>query len=156
MPELVDFIHAGAAAFMGTASLELAPALTRAFAPRVAADRRTLDVFVGRAQSTACLANLARGRGVAITMGSVTDYRGIQIKGVSAGWQASAAGDAAWVNDYWRLFLPNCQEVGLPPELIGGLRCHDLVRVTVVPVAIFRQTPGPGAGGAVEGGSRWG
>jgi hypothetical protein len=156
VPDLVAFIHGGLACLVGTASPDLAPALTRAFAPRVAADRRTLDVFVGRAQAAACLGNLAPGRGVALTAGNVIDYRGIQIKGVCAGWRDADGGDRDWVDDYWRVFPSNCEEVGLPRAVTLGLRCHDLVRITLVPTAIFRQTPGPGAGGAVEGGTRWG
>jgi len=156
VPELVAFLHAGVASFVGTASPELAPALTRGFAPRVAADRRSIDIFVGRAQAAGCLSNLRPGRAIAATLGNVMDYRGIQIKGVCAGWQDAGADDVDWVEDYWRLFLANCGEVGLAPELIVGLRCRDLLRVTLVPMVIFRQTPGPGAGGAVEGGSRWG
>jgi hypothetical protein len=154
--DLVAFLHGGVAGFVGTATPEGAPELTRGFAPCVAADRRTIDIFVGRAQGAGCLANLDPGRAIAATLGNVLDYRGIQIKGVCAGWRDAGADDNEWVEEFWRLFLANCQGIGLSPGLTIGLRCRDLVRVTLVPREIFRQTPGPGAGGAVEGGTRWG
>jgi hypothetical protein len=152
VPELVEFIHGGVAMFVGGASAALEPALARAFAPRVAPDRRSIDVFVGRTQSGAALANLAPGRPIAVTLGSPVDYRGIQVKGVSAGWREPDAADAEWVDDYARRFGANCEQVGLTAAQVARLRGHDLVRITLVPVAIFRQTPGPGAGGALAGG----
>jgi hypothetical protein len=156
VPELVAFLHAGVASLVGTASSGLMPGLVRGFAPRVAADRRSIDIFVGRVQAAGCLANLGPGRAMAATLGNVVDYRGVQIKGVCAGYQAAGGEDDDWVENYWRLFVVNCGGVGLSPGLIVRMRCRDLVRVTLVPTVIFRQTPGPGAGGAVEGGSRWG
>jgi hypothetical protein len=155
VPDLVAFAHGGVAVFVGSSSVELVPALTRGFAPRVAPDRRTLDVFVGRAQSATSLINLVPGRPMTITLASPIDYRGIQVKGRSAGWGDPAALDAAWLDDYWRLFKANLDQVGFPPEYTTRLRCRDVVRITLMPAAIFRQTPGPGAGSAVEGGSRW-
>jgi hypothetical protein len=152
VPELVEFIHGGVAMFVGSASAALEPALARGFAPRVAPDRRRIDVFVGRIQSTGALANLTPGRPMAVTLGSPVDYRGIQIKGVSAGWRDPDAADADWVDEYARRFDANCQQVGLTATQAARLRCHDLIRITLVPVEIFRQTPGPGAGGALAGG----
>jgi len=152
VPELVDFIHGGVAMFVGSASPALEPALGRAFAPRVASDRRSVDVFVDRTRSPGVLANLATGRRMAVTLGSPVDYRGIQLKGVSAGWRDVEAADAEWVEEYWRRFDRNCEQLGLTTSQVAGLRSDDLVRITLVPVEIFRQTPGPGAGGALAGG----
>ena len=155
VPDLVAFLHSGVVGMIGTAGADLAPAVTRTFAPRVAADRRTIDVFVGRAQSTEALGNLGPGRPIAVTLGNVVDYRGIQVKGVCNGWRDADVADVAWADAYWQLFEVNIAQVGLTPALVGRFRCRDLVRITLVPVSIFRQTPGPGAGAAVEGGSRW-
>ena len=49
----------------------------------------------------------------------------------------------------------NASVVGFSVEHIRLLRSADLVRVTLVPTAFFRQTPGAGAGGSIEGGARW-
>jgi hypothetical protein len=155
VPELVAFLHSGVVGMMGTAGPDLAPALTRTFAPRVAPDRRTIDTFVGRAQSTVCLGNLGPERPLTLTLGNVADYRGVQIKGVCTGWADLVETDALWLEDHWRLFRANCVKVGLTTVVTDRLRCRDLVRITLVPMFLFRQTPGPGAGGAVEGGTRW-
>jgi hypothetical protein len=155
VPELVAFVHSGLAIHVGSADAALVPAVTRGCAPRVAADRRTIDVFVGRAQSTAVLTNLAPERPMAVTVASPLDYRGIQVKGLSAGSSEARATDHVWVDDYWSRFEINAAVVGFAVEHIRLLRSADLVRVTLVPTAIFRQTPGAGAGGSVEGGARW-
>jgi hypothetical protein len=155
VPELVAFVHSGVAIHVGSADVALVPAVTRGCAPRVAADRRTIDVFVGRAQSAAVLANLAPDRPMAVTLASPLDYRGIQVKGLSAGWGDATDADQMWVEEYWSRFELNCSMIGFSVEHIRHLRCDDLVRVTLVPTAVFRQTPGAGAGGSIEGDSRW-
>jgi len=94
---VVAFVHGGVVLLVGTASSDLVPALTRGFAPRIAPDRRSLDVFVGREQAAACLANLRPGASISVIVGNPIDYRGIQIKGNATGHRDASAGDAAWL-----------------------------------------------------------
>jgi hypothetical protein len=155
VPELVEFIHSGIVIFVGGSTAALEPAVTRAFAPRVSADRRALDLFVGRLQSLTLLSNAGAGRMLSATLCHVLDYRGIQIKGMSAGWDDADGDDLAWMDRYWERFETNVQQVGLEPSQVARLRCRDLLRIRLVPTSLFRQTPGPGAGGAVEGGGLW-
>lgn len=155
MPDVVAFVHGGVSVLVATSGEDRTPALTRAAAPRVAPDRSTVDVFVGRAQGAACLANLAPGRTMAVLFGSPVDYRMLQIKGRSAGWRDVAVGDPDWVDRYWPLFVTNLERIGLAPAKSQRLSFDDIVCVTFAPTAIFRQTPGPGAGGPLEAGTRW-
>jgi hypothetical protein len=155
LPELVAFLHSGVSTIVGTSSGTLAPALTRAFATRVAPDGRTLDVFVGRVQSATALANVVPGRPIALTIGSPTDYRAVQIKGTVAGRQDPDDGDAAWLQRYFGLLQAALDQIGIPPALSKSLRCADYVRITVLPVVMFRQTPGPGAGSLLAEGPPW-
>lgn len=155
LPDLIAFLHSGVAAMVGTANAGLAPALTRAFAVRVAPDGRTIDLFVGRVQSATCLANLAKGRPIAVTIGSPTDYRAVQIKGTVTGWQEAEGRDAAWIDRHWGLFEASLDQIGIPPARGKSFRSPDLVRVTFVPTVIFRQTPGPGAGSPLAAGPPW-
>jgi hypothetical protein len=154
-PEVVAFVHGGVVAIVGSASADLAPALTRGFAPRVAPDRRTIDVFVGRAQSIACLANLIAGASISVIIGNPVDYRGIQMKGAVADHRDATADDAAWLDCCRRLYLDATERVGIPPVQSARLWCSDMVCVTFVPTAIFRQTPGPGAGDPIVAGPPW-
>jgi hypothetical protein len=153
--DVVAFVHGGVVLLVGTASADRVPALTRGFAPRIAPDRRSIDVFVGRAQSAVCLANLPAGAAISITVGNPVDYRGIQIKGTATDHRDAAAGDAAWLERYRRAFEASLVPVGIPLAQSAHLWCRDMVRITFVPAAIFRQTPGPGAGSAVGAGSPW-
>ena len=152
-PDLVAFLHSGLAGTMATASADGVPALTRAFALRVAPDGRTVDVFVGRAQSVTCLANMTGGRLLAVTTGSPLDYRGVQIKGAVIACQAPDAEDALWIDRSAKLFESAVAQVGVTSP--GGFRCQEYVRVTFSPSAIYRQTPGPGAGNPLDAGPPW-
>ena len=154
-PELAAFVHGGVVVMVGSASPELAPALTRGFAPRVAPDRRSLEVFVGRAQGTTCLANLAPGAPMAVIIGSPINYRGIQLKGAAAGQRDAGDGDAGWLERYRLLYVDTFGRVGITPAQCVRLWCHDMVSITVVPAAIFSQTPGPGAGNPLASGPPW-
>jgi hypothetical protein len=155
-PELVTYFHSGVSIMVGNSDADLVPALTRGFGLRMAADGESLDVFVGRAQSVAVLARLRVGAGLAITLASPVDYRAMQIKGTVGRWQASKAADLVWLTRYWELFEAAVGQVGISPALCARLRCRDLVRITVAPEALFRQTPGPFAGSALEQGTSWG
>jgi hypothetical protein len=154
-PEVVAFVHGGVVAIVGSASADLTPALTRGFAPRVAPDRRTIDVFVGHAQSTSCLANLSTGASMSIIVGNPVDYRGIQFKGRVAGQRDAGADDAAWLERSRRLYVDALDRVGIPRVHGERLWCRELVCLTLVPAALFRQTPGPGAGDPLAAGPPW-
>jgi hypothetical protein len=155
-PELLAFVHGGVATLVGTSDANLVPAVTRGFAVRVAPNGESVDVFVGRAQSSAVLDRLRPGGWLAITIASPLDYRAVQIKGDVTRWQAADAADAVWEERYWCLFAAVVAHDGLSPEQASRLRCRDLVRITVAPRALFRQTPGPSAGEALERGAPWG
>jgi hypothetical protein len=62
-----------------------------------------MDVFLGRGQSTTCLANLAPGKPIAVALGSPTDYRAMQIKGTVAECQGADSEDALWLDPQLRL-----------------------------------------------------
>jgi len=143
---------------VGSAAPDLAPAVTRAFAPRVAPDRRTIDVFVGRAQSTTCLANLTTGASMSVIVGNPVDYRGVQIKGTAGGQRDvgdAGAEDAEWLGRCRRLYVEALVRIGIPAVYGERLWCRDMVCVTLVPAALFRQTPGPGAGAPLAAGPPW-
>ena len=154
-PELIEFLHGGISVILGNAAATI-PAVTRAFAPRVSSDGASVDVFVAPAQSAAVVANLSIGSVLAFTMSSPTDYRAMQIKRTVVVWGLADDADAAWLDRYWSLFQAACQRTGVTPEISGRLRCRrNLLRVTVTPRALFRQTPGPGAGAPLGDLSTW-
>ena len=139
---------------MGNAA-EMIPALTRGFALRVSPDGAQVEVFVAPAQAAAVVANLAVASPLAFTATNMTDYRSVQIKGTVAGWLAANEADAAWLERYRSLFQAASERTGIPRHLSNTLLCRHLLRVTVVPRALFRQTPGPGAGAPMEDLSAW-
>jgi hypothetical protein len=154
-PELIAFLHSGLASALATASADGVPAMTRAFAIRVPPDARTIDVFVGRAQSSTCLANLRPGVLVAAAIGNPLDYRGIQFKGTVVDCQPAEADDLPWIERSLALFEAKLVKVGMTPPGDRSFRCQEYVRVTFIPAAIFRQSPGPGAGSPLGDGPPW-
>jgi len=153
-PDLIDFLQSGVAIILGNAG-NMIPALTRGFGVRVWPDGASVDVFLAPAQSAAVVANLSLGSAVAVTVTNPTDYRSVQIKGIVAGWCLADDADADWLDRYWSLFQAACERTGVPLHVSETLRCRRLLRLTVTPQALFRQTPGPGAGGQMEDLSTW-
>jgi hypothetical protein len=153
-PELIEFLQGGVAIIVGTAR-NMIPSLTRGFAVQVTPDGASLHVFLAPGQSGAVVANLTLGSALALTVTNPTDYRSLQIKGTVAGWRPADDSDAAWLDRYWSLFQAACERTGIPTHISETLRCRRLLRVTVVPRALFRQTPGPGAGAPMEDLSTW-
>jgi hypothetical protein len=153
-PELIDFLHSGVAIVVGNAK-DMLPALTRGFALRVSPDGASLGLFLAPAQSAGVVANLAPGSELALTATNMTNYQSVQIKSTVTEWQAADDRDAAWLDRYWALFQAACQSTGVPHHISNTLRCRRLLRVTVAPRALFRQTPGPGAGAPLEDLSAW-
>ena len=154
--EVVAFVHGGGVLLVGTASADRVPALTRGFAPRIAPDRRSRRRVRGARAVRYLPREPAAGRGDArSSVGNPVDYRGIQIKGTAAGHRDAAAGDADWLERFRRGSDESMAQVGIPPAQNAHLWCRDMVCITFVPSAIFRQTPGPGAGSAVNAGSPW-
>lgn len=151
---MTDFLHGGVAIIVGNAGA-MVPALTRGFAARVSPDGATLDVFVAPAQSAPVLGNLAPGAPLAFTATRMTNYQSVQVKGTVVGWRPADDADAAWVERYWSLFQVASERTGIPPQASETLRHRRLVRVTITPRALFRQTPGPGAGAPLEDLSAW-
>ena len=60
-----------------------------------------------------------------------------------------------WLERYRLLYIDAVGPVGITPAQVARLWCHDLVSITIVPAAIFSQTPGPGAGNPLASGPPW-
>jgi hypothetical protein len=97
------------------------------------------------------MANLQPGWPIAVTFAHPGDYRAFQVKGsvvaVAPATPAEMARAEAYVADTYRTL----SRLGSSPRQIASwLTIENLHSVTVAASAAYRQTPGPGAGLALE------
>ena len=123
------------------------PALARVVGLRLSADREVVDAFASRSQWPLALAALRPGAPAALTICNPKTYASFQIKGRVADVAAADADDCILAerrrSDIGKVLL----EIGVEPRLAARfLTTEDLVRVRLIPLSVFLQTPGPRAG----------
>lgn len=148
---MARFLESPVAIQLCTATAELRPSSTRGFGCRVEADARTLRLSVLDAQSKRFLEVLEPGNRIAVNFGHVVDFRSVQAKGALLDVRPADETERQAAGTYVRELRRMMARVGVPEEACQGL--FHSGPVTVVRVRadkIFEQTPGPGAGAALE------
>ncbi len=149
---LKAFIEGGVSVSIGTCDSDLAPALARAWGPRVGGDRRSLSVCISAAASGKTLENLRDNGRIAVTFSLPTSYKTAQIKGRWVETTDATAQDLAAVERHRETFITVTEAIGVSRELVQSyvrrelLSSPVLAKIVIVPEEIFDQTPGPGAG----------
>jgi len=144
---LIESPHA--ATLLAAADSMLAPNGAQAFACRVAADRRAVQVVVAASQAEAVLANLAATRRVALVACHIRSYQTVQLKGDDAAIVAASDADRRDASRYCEEFAAYADSLGYPlPVMRAHMQCPP-EQVVVVRFSVrhaFNQTPGPAAG----------
>lgn len=124
-------------------------AIARGMGVRVGADRATLDFLISRAQWPKAIQALEAGMAIALTACDPTNYRTFQIKGRLLSFADADASDAALGENYRDRTFAHLKSLGVEERQIGcWLAAQDLVRLRIIPLSVFHQTPGIGAGAA--------
>ena len=98
------------------------------------------------------ISDLRVGAAFAVTLSDPTDYRTYQIKARLAEFGDADADDVNLADSYVRRMTQTLLELGVTAQQLAcWLIPRDLVRLRLIPMAVFRQTPGPGAGTAHAG-----
>ncbi len=93
-------------------------------------------------------------RPIALTAADPRTLRAVQFKGRAGPVEHATADDRAAVARFCELFFGVVEEVeGTDRRLLERMVPDDFVACTVVLEGIYDQTPGPGAGAALLGGS---
>lgn len=152
--ELAAFMQGPVMIVAATRGATLRPAIGRGVGLRLSQDRAVLDVLVSRTQWPDIASGQSAGAAWALTVSDPADYRTFQIKGrltevADAGPEALALADR-YIAGMTRVLV----ELGVQPD---QARCwfsaEGLVRVRLIPISVFWQTPGARAGAALAAGA---
>lgn len=124
------------------------PELARGSGCRVSSDRRRLIVFLCPERASRVLSCLRDNGAIAVAITRPSTHEAVQIKGTVAEITPMTDADRAIMAAYRDAFVEEIVPLGYAPGFardiipFGG---HCLA-VSVVPTAVFDQTPGPRAG----------
>lgn len=144
--ELVDFIESGVMMLVGTRDAKLRPECVRAVGATVAADRRTIHLFLNDATSQRTIANLRAGSPIAVCFNRAVDHQSVQVKGMPLAVRAPAESERGVTRHYLSSFTEALYQVGMARSLSRQLRVEPCTVVDLDIRELFQQTPGPEAG----------
>lgn len=123
--------------------------IARGMGVRLSADRAAIDFLISRAQWPKVIQALEAGMAVALTACDPTNYRTFQIKGRVLSFADADAADTVLGENYRTQTFTHLKSLGVEERQIGcWLDAQDLVRLRIIPLSVFHQTPGVGAGAA--------
>lgn len=152
-PELAGFLQLGLSAHLGACDADGWPQHTRAIACRVLPDHR-IALLIPAASGQPLLDAVRRGNGlVAAVFCQPTTHRAVQIKGRDA--SVVQADMAEWPDrcEQQQAFAREIEPFGFGEAFSQAWFDADeasLLAVTFTPTGAWNQTPGPGAGSAME------
>jgi hypothetical protein len=143
---LAAFLEGGVGVHIGTRNAALEPNGARAISVKVAPDRQHLLVFISDVAARRVLPDLEANGQAAVTFARPTDERACQVKGVFVDVRKVESDELARARQQWSDFLDNLEYIGIPR--VASHTWIDVpesaIRLRVI--AVFDQTPGPGAG----------
>jgi hypothetical protein len=149
IPEkIVDFMHGGVLAWIGTRDARLRPALTWVFGVRVSAARDEITAFVPDIEIGRTRINLSQNGLVALNVVQPITHEAYQFKGKLTAMRPSTEEEQA-VQEILRAKVGSLL-IMFPPELVTGFVAAPSTAVTFAVEEAFVQTPGPGAGRALD------
>lgn len=156
--EMEAFLHSGCALIVGLVRADGSPHATRGWGLTVL-DGHTQGDGAARlrllldAGDTAALRQLATSCAIAITAADVRTLRSVQLKGRSLALEPVTDADRERYEDYADRFFADIEDSDRTPRrLLDRMRPIDVVPCIVEATELFDQTPGPSAGGRLDGG----
>ena len=154
-PETTAFLEGGPALIVGIVGPDGAPTATRAWGLTVlSAETGECRLLLDRDADQA-LADLGATRAIALTAADVPSFVSVQLKGELVEIEPATDADRKRSDDYVDAFFGDVIRTdGRDLASLHQLRPNDIVASIVRFGEIFDQTPGPGAGAALQAGSR--
>jgi len=143
---LFEFLSGPNALLLGTRDTCNVPAIARPIACQVYPDREQVRVFLADPRA---VAHIRENGAVALVVVRPTTYEGYQLKATDARIQAVPEAELALVAESRVRLLQEMTRLGLTPEFLEltiPKVDSGVLAAVFSPAAIYRQTPGPGAG----------
>jgi hypothetical protein len=141
-----------AAMFVGTVDRAGRPDVVRVFGAKVHEDRRTLRVLLAAPWSRQVVANVRDAGWIALSFTEPTTYESFQAKGRVQRIDEPTDEDCALAERHRGEFAKSVISVGVR-ESARRYACRPVAAITFEIEQLYCQTPGPGAGDPVGGGS---
>jgi len=143
---MLEFLGGPNAMLLGTRDALNVPAITRPITCQVCPDRERVIAFLADPRA---VAHIRATGALALVVVRPTTYEGYQLKGTDAQIRPVTEAELAMVAESRTKLLDEMMRVGLTretAELLVPRVDPGVVAAVFSPSAIFRQTPGPGAG----------
>lgn len=148
-------LHSKYALIVAIVGDEQVPYATRGWGLTVLSDQAGQVRLVLSADDRRLFSSAAGGRAIAITAADPRTLQAVQFKGRAGVVEPATGQDRAEVARYCDAFFEVVAEVdGTDRRLLERLVPEHFIACPVVIEELYDQTPGPGAGAALPGGSR--
>jgi hypothetical protein len=149
--ETAAFLESGCVLIVGTVGPGNEPHASRGWGVTVLDGEPTKLRLLLDAYDTIAIDHVASGGLIAVTGGCVSTLRSTQLKGRASDLEPATAADEARADGYIAEMATIINEVdGTPRSAIERLRPSGYVACTVTIDEFYDQTPGPGAGAAID------
>jgi DNA-binding sugar fermentation-stimulating protein len=144
--DLVELISSGVDVYVATRDAALEPESMMAMGIRVDAERDVVTVYLPEPGRQATLDNVGNNGEVAVTLVRPSDFRSVQLKGVSLGLRPSGETDKEFQRIFRSALIEQFEIVGVPRSTTRRFTWWPSLALDVRVRDVFGQTPGPRAG----------
>lgn len=148
--ELAAFLGGHHSTMLATRNAAFEPACARAFGLHVLPSRDRLTFFMPERTSVRVIEDLRSGSPLSVVVNQLHTHRSVQLKGSNANVRPAREDERTGLEQDFVAFVRTCELAGLPStQVLKAVRWPALI-VEVTIDAVYEQTPGPGAGEALD------
>jgi pyridoxamine 5'-phosphate oxidase-like protein len=147
--ELHAFLESGITILVGSRDARLVPESVRGVGAKIARDGTELTIWIPAVTAARTLANVADNGRLAVYFCSI-DHRSFQFKGRVTSTREARPKERAELERYRAALAQLWGNIGVPPRLTHRMVVWPAHAVTMQVESVFVQTPGPGAGAALD------
>jgi hypothetical protein len=151
--EVAAFIQGGVSISVAGRDDRLVPSLSKAVGCRVSEGGREVTILLFADLAEAVARDITHTRRIAVVFSQPSTNRTVQIKGRDATPASAGPADLALVRRYLAIWGADLARLGWDQRYVEAVAWRDpaqLIAVRFTPEGAFHQTPGPGAGKAMD------
>jgi hypothetical protein len=149
-----EFITGITSTSIATRDAQLLPAVGKALACTVSADRRWVTVMLDSQRSARVVADIAAGSPLAVVFSLPATHRTVQIKGEGGSLAAATPTQQVRTRMHFDAIIEHLLALGYAEAALRAMFSYEpdaLLALRFAPTAVFAQTPGPRAGERIAG-----